>query len=247
VLATLSQRKGIELLQIIDTFSLQWLIQQSMIFGDHTAHLVLKTIYDEDEGALIVNDPGSTYPDQARRQRILAAHKAMRGNAVLARNVVMLGMRKALRQRRGDIPVVAYRIGWAGLQNPSACMGTGPSANWMNDLFKPIKGQAPYANWIFRRIASPVEAASNGAYLACQQDNSPDGRAGVGPALQFESFHVRIPSFQQLDVGNLEQPASLRQALVYRNKTIQAIIARDLVNIAGDSASSAALFNLYRE
>ncbi|NHZ91550.1 hypothetical protein F2P45_21440 [Massilia sp. CCM 8733] len=242
--SSLDQQKGLHLLKAIDRFSLNWLIQQSVIFGDHTAYLVTEVLYDTESNALFVKDPG---PDMKAEKRafIVGALNAMKANSSLARNVVLLGLRKSLRQRYGKLPVVNYEIGWKGLLEPAACRGSGAFAERLNNLLQPSKPSLS-ANWSFRRIATPAEAGKGAAYEGCPVDDSADKRAGTGVAVQFDGFHVRLPNPKQLEQGNLEQPASLRQAIFYRNKVTQALVARNLLSTAKGIVDPAGLLQLSR-
>ena len=243
----LEEKKGVELLRMIDWFSLNWIIQQSMTFGDHTAYLVFDTLYDENANALYVKVPGPEVQDK-RRQSIQLALAAMRLNAPLARNVVLLFVRKALKVKHSSMPYTAYEIAWKGLSHPSACRGDGAFAERMTGMFNvnPAGDANQSSHWHFRRIASSDESVA-GEFAGCPTDASLGQRAGTGPSLQFDGFHVRLPNPEQMESGVLEQPASLRLAIEYRNKVSQALIARRLRTIAEGLVDTAGLLRLSRD
>jgi len=245
-LLRIRQEKGLYLLRTLDIFTLNWLVQQSATFGDYPAQLALEVLYDHQGGALITRVPDADSVDADRRIKIALALQALKENPILARNVVHMAIRKALLRRHNSSGIVQYQNGWSSLQNASACHGSGHDAYFMNQWFQPLPGGQKDAVWMFKHIVTPEEAENGGAYVGCPTDESDGHRAGTGIAVQFDGFHVRVPHPQQFDRGDLELAPSLRQAIIYRNKVSQALVARNLRTISGSTMQPEQLLQLYQ-
>ncbi|TXN76056.1 hypothetical protein [Methylobacterium sp. WL8] len=201
---------------------LRWLaeanvLQQSIVYGDYTAELATAALYDPATNSL--------NPARPEAPRFL---EAMKMNPVLARNVVLLAMRRAIEATLGGADKAEeanyretyYALAVEDFSAPAAC-DEGRSKDKLSDIF-------PKWNFEFRATASQKEQS----YKNCKLEYIPavGGGAhlpemGAGATLKMsDDFYILIPSALHLSTGTFDIPDSLRVALAYRDKISQAIV-----------------------
>jgi hypothetical protein len=199
-------------------------LQQSISYGDYTAQLVTDLLYDPATNTL------KTEPLTEGRQKALSA---MRANPTLARNVILLAMRRtteaaldgAEKARAANYRQTYYGLAHRDLLAPGAC-GTPQGARKLGELFP---------NWTIEHRVT-AEQAKVGDYSKCRTEYIPDPKQpgdqppgmGSGPAVAVGDFYVLLPSPLALSTGTFEQADSLRLALAYRDRVSQAIIDRNI-------------------
>lgn len=220
----LSEEKGTGLLKKLMWLAEANVLQQSITYGDFTAELAMKALYDDHTNSLDPNKDGA--------QLYVAA---MRMNPALARNVVLLAMRRSTEAALGG-PAKAeagyYRETWYSLalqdfQLPDACEGK--STEKLSELFP---------NWSFEYRASEVDAKKP-ENSKCKVEYVPAGgvtpqppEMGSGAVLKLtEDLYVPLPSPLTLSSGVIEVPDSLRLALAYRDKVSQALIDHSITRV----------------
>jgi gas vesicle protein len=224
---SLHEHKGSALLQ-----KLQWLteaavLQQSIAYGNYTAQLIEETLYDPTTKSLNV-DPKKVDP---LKQRALWA---MQTNPVLARNVVLLGMRHAIE----DSPQGAdhagavqysqtyYALGLKELASAQGCSGSVDASYKLSVLFPGWK----FGYWV-TADGKKADASLEKCPLEFEPDpksNSQLPKPGPGVGVSIGDFYVLLPSAPFLSTGSFDQSDSLRLALANRDRVSQAIIDRNV-------------------
>lgn len=236
----LRERKGVELLAKLQWLAEAMVLQQSITYGDYTAELAETALYDPNTRSLRT-DPQNLTPSQR------LALEAMRSNPILARNVVMLAMRHAIRDATGGeaaAEAVRYRqtfyhLALRDFTGPQACNGNTLARAKLDELFP---------NWHFEYRVTDAQK-SDSALKDCPaeirpdfQSNNPLPEFGAGVAVSLGDFYVIAPTPPLLTEGFFEQSDSLRLALAYRDRVSQAIIDRNVVQtvkaLAGTGADA---------
>ena len=241
----LKEHKGNDLLERLRWLSEAGVLQQSITYGDYTAQLVEKTLYDPATKSLNT-DPKVMSPSKEQ------ALRAMRANPVLARNVVMLAMRHAMADAQGGptkADAVNYNRMYYGLAlqdfiGPQACDGSPFARDKLGALFP---------NWRFEYFVTNDQKQKDNTLSNCPTEFLPDPDSaapqrpapGSGVAVSLAEFYVLVPSPLVLSGGLFEQSDSLRLALAYRDRLSQAIIDRGVAatvnNLSGNGNESGAL------
>jgi hypothetical protein len=230
ITASIRQHKGRELLSRLRWLAEVLVLQQALIYGDLTANLAERTLYDAGTRSLNVDTSkcGTGVDCQQKQFAILA----MKANPTLARNVVMLALRHAIEDALGGVDKAEalqyrqtyYRLALADFAGPQACDKDPIARKKLNDLFP---------NWQFEYRATSAQR-QNG-YGACPAEVVADlsnptapPAAGNGPAINLGEFYVVVPSAPVLAKGMFEQSDSLKLVSAYRDRISQACIDRDV-------------------
>lgn len=227
---SIGEQKGVGLLHKLQWLAEAQVIQQSVAYGDYTAGLVEKTLYDPTSRTL-TTDPAKLTPLQ---QQALAA---MRTNPVLARNVVMLAMRQAISDANGgddkadsiSYEETYYTLAFNDLIGSQACSGASLPRQKFANMFP---------NWPINYWVTEEQVKNDSTLAACPKEVLPDPTSngpappaqGSGVAVTVSDFHVLLPPPLVLAEGDYEQADSLRFALLYRDRINQAIIDRNLLD-----------------
>ncbi len=218
----LQQRKGLRLLEELRWLTEAGLLQQGIAYGDYTAQLIEKALYDEPTRSLKLE------PTSVLKQQALSA---MRTNPVLARNVILLAMRHAISDSTGGPEKASslnyrqtyYALALLDFAGPQACSGSTGANQKLADLFP---------NWRFEYRVTR-EQHQEKRYDSCPLEFEPDAKSptpppllGSGVVASFGDFYVMMPSPLGLAEGTFEQPESLLRALADRDRLSQAIIDR---------------------
>jgi hypothetical protein len=134
---------------------------------------------------------------------------------VLARNVVLLGLRRALQVKTSThgteaIALSTYTEGIKHYVGPNGC----PTPNQGMDYLKAaLPGwKFVYRNAILPSLSPGTPAPTPNPASACETA-SKDQELGAGTGVMLGKRFVLAPSAEVLNEGTLEQPASLRVAL----------------------------------
>ncbi|KYK50348.1 hypothetical protein A1D31_39135 [Bradyrhizobium liaoningense] len=218
LIAAVEQRKGLRLLQELSTLTDAYALQQSVLNGDYLAELLAEALYDPKDRTLVSKlDPTTPNNRQA------AALAVMKANPIVARNVVMLAMRRALAESGYILPdgETYYTLALNDYKGPPACL---------KDTYVTAKLSRLLPKWEFTYIAPPDErgtADKPGPLIQCAEQV--DAEQGWGLAVQFDGFYVKVPSPRILSEGTYEYPSSLRVALAYRERLNLALLDRGFV------------------
>lgn len=228
---SLQQRKGSALLMKLQWLTESTVLQESVSYGDFTAELAEKRLYDSKTRSLNVADAATDPQKQA-------ALSAMRYNPILARNVVMLAMRHAIADTVGGFEQaekVKYSATYYGMalskfSGQGSCTGDPSTTQLLQGLFP---------NWSFINVVTDELIAKNPNLSGCPKQTSdgitdsaqvPPPSPGFGIAVSLGSFYVTLPSAITLAEGGFEQSETLRQALRYRDRVSQRLIDRNLLD-----------------
>ena len=239
------EHKGAILLSKLQWLSEASVIQQSITYGDYTAELAEKELYDPTTRSL------RTDPKQLSALQTKAL-VALRTNPVLARNVVLLAMRHAIADGVGGEEAADkvlyeqtyYNLALSNLLG-APCDGSPQPFAKLADLFP---------NWKFEHRVTQEENAKpalKGCPLETVEDPTnakPVPGFGSGIAVPIADFYALVPTPMALSTGNFEQSDSLRLALAYRDRLSQALIDQEVVSllqnsVPGEDVNSVA-FNL---
>lgn len=225
----LAQGKGRALLKRLQWLSEIMVVQQSVAYGDLTAALVERVLYDPKSRALMTKP--STGPNAGLEAMAL---KAIRANPLLARNVVTLAMRHAIADAAGGVEPAKrirfnetyYTLGKADIQGDPGC-GNPLFGDYR--AFQKLKDMFP--NWQFEiRLTANDRSGRPWCMAEIENDFSkPDSlpSLGSGLAVNMGDFYVIAPSPIALSEGYMEQPESLRVVLKYRDKLAHKLIDRE--------------------
>lgn len=215
----IEQRKGIRLLRELSTLADAYSLQQSLLNGDYLAEFLLEALYNPKDRTLVTKlDPKN--PDK-RRSAALAVLKA---NPMMARNVVMLAMRRVLAENGYRLPdegETYYTLALNDYKGAPACL---------KEAYATAKLSRLFPKWEFTYIAPADDRGTPdkpGPLIKCTEQV--DSEQGWGLALQFEGFYVKAPSPRVLSQGTYEYPPSLRVALAYRERLNLALLDRNFV------------------
>jgi hypothetical protein len=217
----LQQQKGLKLLKELAWLTEATVMQQSIAYGDYTAQLVEKVLY------------GKGYLDGDPKDRLTQlALAAMRTNPILARNVILLAMRHAIRETLGG-PVRAaslnyketyYSLGLLDFATPLGCDGSKEYSRKLRELF-------PKWRFEYRVTKEQKEKGWDKCpteVLADSTGSTPQLALGSGVSIKIADFYVLVPSPLELSEGVFQEPESLRAALANRDRVSQAIIDRNV-------------------
>lgn len=229
MLKALKKRHGEQLLEQLRWLGEAYVLQQSAAYGDFTASSIVEVLYDPVAKALRDEAPPG---DQVQQLALLA----MKNNAVLARNVVMLAMRRALtttvdigeedNPRYIKVPQsTLYSLGMANYSGAYACADD-PVAKKILQLALP--------NWKFAVLADATERVPGMPLEKCA-GSDPTLDIGSGLVVKFKDFVVKAPSPRAIETGEFEYPASLRLALAYRENISEAQTMRRIGSLISDS------------
>lgn len=213
LLKAVQARKGFNFLQELSTLAGAYALQQSMLYGDYTAELIVNVLYEDSQNTLTTKaDP--TKPLQN------AALAALKANPTLARNVLMLAMRRSLLAKGYNLPdgETTFALALADYTGPAACK---------NGQYATAKLTQLFPGWSFTFVASPDDYGNDrnhGPLYECKVRM--DERQGWGAAVSFDGFYVTLPSPRALSEGTYEYPPSLRVALAYRDKVAKVLLDR---------------------
>lgn len=156
------QKKGADMISKLRWLTEAMVLQQSVAYGDFSAELVEKVLYDNTSRSL-KTDPKNLDPLRA------AALRAMRSNPVLARNVVLLAMRHAIADKLGG-PERAeaylyrqsyYSVALLNFSSSQSCLGNPNALIALSDLFP---------NWQFQYRVESNNKKSNDQFKGCPAD-----------------------------------------------------------------------------
>jgi hypothetical protein len=241
----LQQHKGSLLLEKMRWLAEAYVLQQSVTYGDYTAQLVEKALYDPATKSLNTDPKVMT---DVLKQKALST---MRSNPVLARNVVFLAMRHAIADTLGGLDKANavqysqtyYALALNEFTGPQACDGSTLSREKLEQMFP---------NWRFEYWVTS-DQKKDVALSKCSTEFLPDPKdpapqlpaRGSGVGVSLADFYVLAPFPVVLSTGAFEQSDSLRLALAYRDRLNQVIIDRSLATtvkeLAGNDANSQAI------
>ena len=219
------EKRAETLLERLHWLSEAYVLQQSVAYGDVTTANVADVLYDSDKRALRTEAaPGN----EVQALALLA----MKTNPVLARNVVMIGMRRALMttvksgDRNVELPATTiYALGVSNYSGASACV---------DDPIAKDRLTKALPNWNFSFRAEKSQRVSGQPLERCKESD-PDLDIGGGLVVVFKDFEVKAPTPRAIYAGELEYPASLRIALAYRQKIAEAQALRGVRALATSS------------
>ncbi|WP_415879180.1 hypothetical protein [Methylomonas sp. TEB] len=218
---TVSERRGLDLLQAMSPMAELNILQQSVAYGDLVPQMVLDILYDDSTRVLRSEvDLQATMDKRSKQDKAL---NAIRVNPVLARNVLMLAVRKVLTDSNGKFPTTYYGLAIANFMGQSACLKDPVAMSKLNDLFPGWKLE-------YRLEKS---ASASGHTATCKEGDEMAAR-GAGLVLDFGNFYVKMPSAEIASEGIFEYPQSLTIALRYREKIGQELIDRSAFNYFKD-------------
>jgi hypothetical protein len=240
--------KGIKLLERLRWLSEMMVLQQAITYGDYTAQLIVDNLYDPATRSLNIESAGI-----AANPVKMSVVDAMKSNPVLARNVVMLSMRRALADKLGSADKAEllaynrtfYSLALKDLAGPQACSGGALPRQKLDELFP---------NWKFEYYVTAEQRKAAPSLGNCpleyqsdlSQSHTPPGR-GAGIAVALPGFYILVPSPLVLSGGVFEESDSLRLALAYRDRINQAIVdrtvARTLIDVVGKTPDKRAAAN----
>ena len=240
LIAALSQHKGSDLLSKLRWLTEAYVLQQSMTYGDYTAELVERSLYDPTTKSLNTDPKVIT---SSLKQQALAA---MRSNPVLARNVVMLAMRHAIADSSGGTDKAEalqysqtyYSLALRDFEGSQACDGSALPRQKLGELLP---------NWRFEYFVTSDQKQKDASFANCPTQYEPDPNTlasqlparGSGVGVTIADFYVLVPSPLVLSSGIFEQSDSVRLALAYRDRLNQAIIDRNVSAIVKDVSGNA--------
>jgi hypothetical protein len=193
-LAMAANRRG-GMLTRLEWLAEGYLLQQSLLYGDFITQLVVEELYDPNTRTL------TTPADGAPLAKKLA-YQAMVANETLARNAVVIALRRALSTDDGVVQTTAYAMGITTLQGAAACDGTATGTQYLKLLLP---------GWTFTRAETEAAKKADPALGACATAN-PDAQIATGFGVKLGGLFVKAPIPQTLLEGQLERPASLRLA-----------------------------------
>jgi hypothetical protein len=214
--------------------------QQSITYGDYTAQLIERALYDPATKSL--NDDPKVITGSLKQEALAA----MRANPVLARNVVMLAMRHAIADSLGGpdkadsllYRQTQYSLARAGFVGKQACGDPTPERRDIEEFLP---------NWRFQYFVTSEEKQKDSTLNGCPLQYEPDPSSlapqlparGAGVGVTIADFYVLVPPPLTLSSGVFEQPDSVRLALAYRDRLNQAIIDRNVAAAVRDVSGSA--------
>ncbi|RZL03834.1 MAG: hypothetical protein EOP36_03055 [Rubrivivax sp.] len=212
------ERRQQQLLSDISLLAHANAIQQSLLYGDFVVQSATDVLYDNAARAL-KSDPTKMSPLER------AAFDALAKNEVLARNVVMAAIRRALETKANTDPndpdsstaiisSIYYAYGVDQFKVKGSCSNPEAYSGFL---------RAALPSWTFVLRATPSEAAKGGPLEGCTVSSAEDGGSGVG--ILFGGRFVSAPIPTVLPEGILEAPTSLKaaQALISQISEKQAI------------------------
>jgi hypothetical protein len=209
----LNQRKGQALLTKLQWLSEIMVLQQGVAFGEFTALLIERALYDPKTRTL--RTKAGDGPDG---RLVALALAALRANPILARNVVTLAMRHAIADSVGSVETAKairfnetyYKFARSDFRGEAACQRN-------RDAMRRLRELLP--NWTFELRVTAEEKKQKELAL-CEVEvvsnlnvPNPAPSLGAGLAVKMENFYVLAPSPLALTEGYMEQPDSLRLAL----------------------------------
>jgi prefoldin subunit 5 len=234
MLQGLREQKGMQLLA-----RLRWLtdivvLQQSIAYGEATAMLAERVLYDPATKALRT---------EAKTEQEQLALAAMRANPLLARNVVLLALRHATVDSLGgaaEAEKVRYRqtyyqLALEDFRGTQACNGSALSRAKLAELFP---------KWEFEYRVSTAQKQGDASLKPCPDvatvdlhSAAPAPPLGAGVAVRVADFYVLAPSPLVLSTGVFEQSEGLRRALSYRDRLSQEIVDRNVGTLLKEVSS----------
>ncbi|MBY3220912.1 hypothetical protein [Rhizobium laguerreae] len=233
-------RNGQKVLERLKILSEAFLLQQSIAYGDYTAKVAERALYDTATKTL------NTAPNNpVMVGKAAAAVEAMRANPILARNVVLLAIRHAIAQSLGSMEVAnranfqRTRYRWAydnfvrgnrcGVDELALSEWRGLLPGW-EIIYEATEGE--------RQTPGFQECPlSQSLYLGDDPERGNDPPLpglGSGPAIKIADFYVQLPSSMELSIGRFEQPDSLLRAMAMRDEVSQAIAERTISETVDD-------------
>ena len=189
-LAKAVNRRG-EMLARLEWLAEGYLLQQSLLYGDFIAQLVVDELYDPKTKALA--KPADNAPLSSK-----LAYQAMVENETLARNVVVIALRRALSTDDGVIQTTAYAMGMAKFQGAAGCNGTSTGGQYLRLLLP---------GWTFTRAETEAAKSADPGLSACATAN-PAAQVASGFGVTLGGLFIKAPIAQTLLEGQLERPAS---------------------------------------
>lgn len=220
----LGQRRGVDLLRKLDWLAQSYVLQQSVTYGDITSKAIADVLFDNDKNALRIEAVSGNLTQQL-------ALDAMKANPVLARNVVMIAVRRALSttvhlsdDNIDTVSVTYYALGMRNYSGASACLDDPIAKQVLVDALK---------NWNLAFRAEKEELRVGSQLEKCKErDKNID--IGSGLVAIFKDFEVKMPSPRSVESGEFEYPASLRLALAYKEKISEAKALRQVGSMIKD-------------
>jgi hypothetical protein len=222
----LSQRKGLRLLKNLEALAEAFVVQQSVAYGDYTASLIERQLYDPVTRSIKINVKTMTAIQAS-------ALRAMRVNPILARNVVLIAMRHAIEDAYSVEKAATtrfmdnyYKLALTDFAGPQACTADAHARAKLADLLP---------NWNVEYRVRGTEKTARPELKACPEAKVPgdesavDHGSGVVVALTDE-FYVKLPTPAALADGTFEHAETLKTALKYRDRLAQAVIDRGIVD-----------------
>lgn len=206
-----SQNKGLDILLRALILAQAQVVQQSATYGDVTAETVEEQLYDPNTNAFVTDRSKAT----AIQQHAL---DVMKGNPVVARNAVMLGIRRAITTSETGKQSVTqstfYALAISAYKGSRACLEDPVAADKLQRLLP---------GWHFSIRGSQKDTSAGGALENCPVA-SPIGDYTEGVSVEFGDFYVKAPAPGIISAGIFEYPAGLSFAIGVRNKIIDQIV-----------------------
>lgn len=235
-----SQNRAGKLVEYLGFLATAKVLQQSMTYGSYTAELVVDTLYDENSRILRTQN--------LDRVQMLA-YQAMSLNPVLARNVVMLSLRRALQDSVGGREAAddklymktRYHLGLLELADPGTCRKDPKNKERLGQLFP---------GWNFQYVVTESQARDDPKWKddGCPRPvPSPNMLAEapigslieLGPVDALGTIRIPAPAPHVFAEGLFEVPASLAIAVQHLDSVNQAQAAYRIVdNIRAEAADS---------
>lgn len=178
-------------------------LQQSVAYGDVTAQVAFEQLYDKSSRMFVYDQARATALQQA-------AVEAIRVNDVLARNVVLLGLRDALSSvapgNSNSAPYLRltnYALGLEQFRAPAACDTSSDARRHLMDLLQ---------GWSFDLRVDGTQKAQP-EFAPCASVT--DGQELPGLHTSIAGILVKVPSGQAIKTGVFEVPPSLLLANRY--------------------------------
>jgi predicted nucleic acid-binding Zn-ribbon protein len=225
--AASSQHQG-KTLARMDLLVQSYLIQQSVLYGDYTVTAVLDTLYDTKNNRL-KSDTTELASDLER-----AAYEVFLKNDVVARNVVIGALRRALTTAASTVPGTPADtevLRAHALAGALAQFATRKSCSEPAVFSAELKRLLP--SWPLDIRGSAQQVAVGGELEGCRKAD--DGK-NTGPGVLVAGRFYAIPSSAALDEGLLEQPLTLKAAQHLNSKLAYARLDLSLARVIEKSA-----------
>lgn len=232
----LNEQNGLALLEKLEPLVEMYALQKSITYGDYTAFAAMEALYNKETKTIDAKTSG---------EEAYLALLAMQSNPTLARNVVILGLRRSIEEQLGgreeaeqaSYKSIGYRVAIQNFLNGRRCVPDRiAQRNWL-ELF---------SNWTieYRRSTSDQERHQDcpEAQLKELDVNNPKHGLGTGAAVRLSNnadidFYVTLPDPQEMSLGTFSIPDGLQNALQIRKRIKTEILNRSIGVTVEDTIS----------